>query len=144
MDQKKILIVDDEVAILELFSTVLASTGHLITTAKTAKEARELLQIQYYNLVLLDIGLPDMQGTNLIEKIRKLHHEIIIIIMTGNPDLQSALFAINKGANGYLVKPISVVELLKCINEKLQEQDEEIDLNDEKMSEWIKNRLSDV
>ncbi|MFA5268987.1 MAG: response regulator [Methanoregula sp.] len=142
MAVKKILIVDDQEDILDLFSMVLGSHGYSVTTAMTARDALVNVRTGYHNLALLDIGLPDMQGTDLLEKMRVSNPDMIIIMVTGNPELETAINAINHGADGYIVKPVSNNDLVAIIDKKLKSQEESRQLTDEKVSEWLENRLS--
>jgi DNA-binding response OmpR family regulator len=142
MAAKKILIVDDEEYILSLFSTVLGSHGYSVTTATTARDALAKIRTASHDLALLDIGLPDMQGTDLLEKMRVSNPDMIIIVVTGNPELETAINAVNRGADGYIVKPVSNKDLVAIIEQKLKSQEEDSQLNDEKVSEWLESRLS--
>ena len=142
MAARKILIVDDEKDILALFSTVLESHGYSVTTAMTARDALAKNQATYHHLALLDIGLPDMQGTDLLQKMRISNPDMIIIMITANPELKTAINAINYGADGYIVKPVSNNDLVATIEKKLRFQEEARQLTDEKVSEWLESRLS--
>ena len=67
---------------------------------------------------------------------------MIIIVVTGNPELETAINAVNRGADGYIVKPVSNKDLVAIIEQKLKSQEEASQLNDEKVSEWLESRLS--
>jgi two-component system OmpR family response regulator len=82
-----------------------------------------------YNLVLLDIGLPDMNGTELLKKIRETNDNLIVIMITGRPRLDTSIDSINYGADGYLVKPISDKDLVDIVEEKLKQR----------FSRWVNN-----
>jgi two-component system OmpR family response regulator len=142
MAVRQILIVDDEEVIRDLFSTILRSHGYSVTTARTAKEALEQSQASYHNLALLDINLPDMQGTDLLEKMRASNPDMILIMITGNPELDSAITAINYGADGYIRKPVSNADLVAFIEKKFRQQEDALALTDERVSEWLESRLS--
>jgi DNA-binding response OmpR family regulator len=142
MAAKTILIVDDEADILDLFSTVLTAHGYSVTTAMTGRDALAKVRTAYQNLTLLDIGLPDMQGTDLIQKMRVSNPDLIIIMVTGNPELETAMNAINHGADGYIVKPVSIKDLVALVENKLKTQEQAGQLTDEKVSEWLESRLS--
>jgi DNA-binding response OmpR family regulator len=83
-----------------------------------------------------------MSGIELLKKIRILNSSIILIIITGNPGLDSSIESINYGANGYLVKPVNNKDLVATVERKLRQQEEAEILSDEKVSEWLKSRLS--
>lgn len=118
-ETQKILIVDDDAIIVSLISKILKSQGYSVSTARTGRDALAKVNSSYYNLVLLDIGLPDMMGTKLLERIKSSNHNIIVIMITGQPRLESSIDSINLGADGYLVKPINNIELIGLIERKL-------------------------
>lgn len=140
--EKTILIVEDNTLLCDLFSTVLVSSGYSVTTVRKGKDALEKIKKSDYNIALIDIGLPDMSGIELLKKIRILNSSIILIIITGNPGLDSSIESINYGANGYLVKPVNNKDLVATVERKLRQQEEAEILSDEKVSEWLKSRLS--
>lgn len=119
---EKILIVEDDSFILTFTSKVLKSQGYLVTTAMTGKDALTKVQTSNYNLVLLDIGLPDITGTEILKKIREINHDIIVIMITGNPRLDSSIDSVNFGADGYIVKPISDTDLVDIVEEKIKQR----------------------
>lgn len=139
---KKILIVEDDPIITALISRVLGPLGHSVTTARTGKDALAKIQASYYDLALLDIGLPDMLGTDLLKKTRKANNDMIIIMITGNPSHDSSIDSINNDADGYIVKPISNEDLIAIVERKLRKREESNTLSDEMVSEYLKNRLS--
>ena len=118
---EKILIVEDEAIIATFMSRVLKSHGYFVTVTGKGKDALEKIQTSLYNLVLLDIGLPDINGTELLKKIKETNHEIIVIMITGRPHLETSIDAINHGADGYLVKPIRDKDIIDIVEEKLKQ-----------------------
>jgi len=142
MTGKKILIVEDDAIIKTLISRALGSLGHSITTAKNGKEALAKVQELNYDLALLDIGLPDMLGTELLKKIRKINNEMVIIMITGHPSQDSSIESINNDADGYVVKPIRNDDLISIVEKKLRQREEAKSLSNEKVSEYLKNKLS--
>jgi DNA-binding response OmpR family regulator len=142
MTGKKILIVEDDAIIKTLISRALGSLGHSITTAKNGKEALAKVQESNYDMALLDIGLPDMLGTELLKKIRKINHEMVIIMITGHPSQDSSIESINNDADGYVVKPIRNDDLISIVEKKLRQREEAKNLSNEKVSEYLKNKLS--
>ena len=119
---EKILIVEDDAIINSLISRVLESHGYSVTTARTGKDALAKIQKLYYNLILLDIGPPDMTGIELLEKIRVTNLDVIVIMITGYPQLDSSIDSINHGADGYLVKPISNKDLVDIVDGKFRQR----------------------
>ena len=122
---KKILIVDDDQSILQTLKLILQSEGYTVETAETGGEAIEKSKAQQYNLALLDIRLPDMEGTKLLTKMRSGTPRMRRIMITGYSSLESALESLNNGADAYIEKPIQPRQLLDIIKDKLHEQEVE-------------------
>ena len=120
----RILILDDDENILESVSTALQDAGYLVDAARNARDAVEKSEANFYNLALVDIRLPDIEGTNLLTGMKEMRPETILIILTGYPSLQNAVEALNNGADGYLTKPIEMEELLRVVQTHLKKQKE--------------------
>ncbi len=140
MEKKRILIVDDDKSLLKSLTEILQTEGYKIDTAETGKEALEKSSAQYYDLALLDIKLPDMEGTELLRTINGHLPETIKIIITGYPSMENAVKALNLRADAYLMKPVNPEELLKTIEQKLKEQDEADQVTEKKVTKWIETR----
>ncbi len=137
MPKKRILIVDDDEAILDSVKGYLSLKGYSVDTAKTAKDAIRKSEDHYYNLAILDIRLPDANGTDLLTKMRKTRPEMVKIMLTGYPDQANTMDSLNRGANGYLLKPVELDKLLKVIEKKLKQQEEAKKMDREKVTEYI-------
>lgn len=124
MENRTILVVDDDKSILRTFTRILQKNGYKIDTAETGREAIERADKKHYDLALVDIRLPDMDGTDLLAKIKKQLKNTIKIMITGFPSLESGVKALDEGADAYLVKPVKPEELLMLIKEKLKSKDE--------------------
>lgn len=119
-ETKTILVVDDDKSILRTFTRILQKNGYEIDVAETGMEAMEKADTQHYDLALVDIRLPDMDGTDLLTKMKKALQNTIKIMITGFPSLESGVKALDEGADAYLVKPVKPEELLILIDEKLK------------------------
>jgi two-component system response regulator HydG len=117
---KTILIVDDDKSILRTFARILQKNGYEIDAVETGKEALEKADTKKYDLALLDIRLPDMDGTELLAKMKKQLQTTIKIMITGFPSLETGVKALDEGADAYLVKPVKPEELLMLIEEKMK------------------------
>lgn len=106
----RILIVDDEKPILNLIRISLSNAGYLCDTAKDGSEALEKIDHGKYDLILLDIMLPEIDGFELMEYIRPL--EIPVIFLTAKNDLTDRVKGLRMGAEDYIVKPFEIAELL--------------------------------
>jgi DNA-binding NtrC family response regulator len=143
-DSARILLVDDDQAILKTFSAVLEEAGYLVDTAETGRDAIEKSNANFYNLALIDIRLPDMEGTRLLTALRETTPKMIKIIVTGYPSLQNAVEAVNKGADGYVIKPSKTEELLNTIRENLRKQQEAKQYGEQKIGEFIETRTKEL
>ena len=116
----RILIIDDDETIRTTLSRALREEGFKVDTAPDGKNALEKSQLKHYDLALVDIRLPDMDGTHLLKMLREQNAEIKEIIVTGFPSLENAVKAIDDGANAYLIKPLNPPALIAKIREKLK------------------------
>ena len=140
----RILIIDDDENIRKVLQTILEDEGYYIETAETAKKGIEKSEESFYNLALIDIRLPDMEGIELLTKLRDTKPKMRKIIVTGYPTLQNAVSAVNKGADGYVLKPFDVEKILATIKEQLQKQAEDKDYSEEKIAEFIETRVKEL
>ncbi len=115
---------DDDKSILRTFTRILQKSGYEIDVAETAKEAIDKSKAKSYDLALIDIRLPDMDGTDLLVKMQKTMHNSIKIMITGFPSLETGVKALDEGADAYLVKPVKPEELLSLIEEKFRAKEE--------------------
>lgn len=120
---RTILVVDDDKSILRTFTRILQKNGYKIDTAETGKEAMEKAENKHYELALVDIRLPDMDGTELLAKIKMQLQDTIKIMITGFPSLENGVKALDEGADAYLVKPVKPEDLLMLIKEKMKSKE---------------------
>ena len=121
--KKRILIVDDDERILESFKAILESKGYSVETAKSAEEGIERIKIHDFDLALLDIKLPGMEGTDLLAFLDKNKPKMVKIMVTGYPSLENAVKSLKHGADAYIMKPVNPGNLLNVVEKKLREQD---------------------
>jgi DNA-binding NtrC family response regulator len=121
--KKNILIIDDDKSILRILTRILQKQGYSIQTAETGREAEEIVSKQSFDLALIDVKLPDVDGIDLLGKIHTLKPQMAKIMITGFPSVDNGIKAMNSGADAYLVKPVEPTELLKIVKEKLEEQE---------------------
>jgi DNA-binding NtrC family response regulator len=110
----------------------------------TGRKAIEKTKKNFYNLALIDIRLPDIDGTKLLIKVRDTTPKMRKIIITGYPTLQNAIEAVNKGADAYIMKPFAVPKVLKVIKNQLAKQGNEKDYSQEKVTEFIEARVKEL
>ena len=121
----KILIIDDDPLNSELMDKILSKLNHDITTANNAKDALKEIRSSKFDLVLLDIIMPDVNGIELLQKIKKNndYYETPIIMLSALDDLNSIVDCINLGAADYITKPIDKVLLQARINNCLERKE---------------------
>ena len=91
-------------------------------------------------MALLDIKLPDMEGTQLLAKLHENTPKMVKIMVTGYPSLENAMEALNQGADAYVTKPVKPAKLLALIKEKLEKQNQDEKITENKVTDWIKTR----
>jgi DNA-binding NtrC family response regulator len=141
MGEARILIIDDDENIRKVLQTILEDEGYIVETAETAKKGIEESEKAFYNLALIDVRLPDMEGIELLSKLRSTKPKMRKIIVTGYPTLQNAVSAVNKGADAYVMKPFEVEKILQNIREQLKKQEEEKSYCEGKVVEFIETRI---
>ena len=114
-----ILLVEDEKNICDFISTSLSAQDYRISTAHTGKEALPIITSQCPDLILLDLGLPDMDGMEIIRQVRTWS-SVPIIVLSARTQEQEKVRALDLGANDYLTKPIGTSELLARIRTALR------------------------
>jgi len=140
-NKPRILIVEDDVNIRETLECILQQRGYHTDSARTGGEAIQKTRTMFFNLALLDIKLPDMEGTKLLATMYETVPRMIKMMITGYPSLENAVEALNHGADAYIIKPIKPEKLLALIEKKLEEQRRAEKMTGEKVTEWIKTRV---
>jgi DNA-binding NtrC family response regulator len=143
-ESARILVIDDDESIRKVLATILEEKGYTVDTAEDGKEAIEKSNTKFYNIALIDIRLPDMEGTKLLTAMKENTPKMIKIIVTGYPSLQNAIEAVNRGADGYVVKPLNMDYVLDTIREHLKKQQEATKYNEEKVAEFIETRVKEL
>jgi len=144
MEGTRILVVDDEEGIRKSIKAVLEEEGCLVDTAENGQEAIARSKTTFYNLALIDIRLPDMEGVELLTSMAQTTPKMAKIIVTGYPSLDNAIQAVNTGVDGYIVKPFTMEHLLSKIKEQLRKQQEAAKYSEEKVKEYIESRAKEL
>ena len=143
LEQARILVIDDDVAVRKSHEAVLKANGYEVDVAENGKEAIAKSKAKLYNLALVDLRLPDMDGIELLTAMREAVPKTVKIIITGYPSQENAIEAVNRGADGYMVKPYSMEDLLQKIKEQLQKQQEARKYSEQKVKEFIEARAEE-
>src|SRR5215212_7022266 len=117
-----ILIVDDETGFRNTMRDILAEQGFLVEAVATGEQALEKLQDRFFHAALIDVRLPDMNGTELLVRLKERHPETAAILVTGYASLQTSIRAVNAGAFAYVLKPIDIDHLISLFQQALERQ----------------------
>ncbi|MCJ7762511.1 response regulator [Candidatus Bathyarchaeota archaeon] len=137
----RILVVDDDKDIRITIEAILKNEGYTVDLAANGSDAIKKSENAAYNVVLIDIHLPDMAGIELLTRIRNSVPKVRKIILTGYPSTQNAIAAVNRNADAYLVKPVDLGELLELVREQLRKQEAEKEYSQEKVADFIETRF---
>lgn len=116
----RILIVDDDISLLEQVREILAGERYIVDTASSGIEAMDKLYDAVFDMVILDIMMPHMDGLSLLEQIRKGGIDIPVLMLTAKGDVEDKVKGLDLGADDYLAKPFSIDELLARVRALLR------------------------
>lgn len=139
-----VLVVDDDPSIRKVLAAILEEKGYNVETVETGQKAIRKSESAFYNVALIDIRLPDMEGIELLTKMRHTVPEMAKIMITGYPSLQNAVAALNRGADAFIIKPLNIDNTLVVIENLLQRQRESLKMTQEKIAEYIETRAKQL
>ena len=113
--RRRVLVIDDEPAVLKVIGLVLQRRGFAVDTMSSAKLALQQIPQQKYHAILSDIIMPEMTGVEFLRELRRHDLDVPVILMTAGPTLDSAIDAIEYGAQQYLLKPVEPDALVKAV-----------------------------
>jgi DNA-binding NtrC family response regulator len=140
----RILVVDDDESIRNTAKAILEDEGYIVDLATTGMEAIKRTEETAYNVALLDIRLPDMEGVELLKLMKDAVPRTRKIMVTGYPSMQNAVVALNKNADAYLIKPVDIEKLLNTVKEQLRLQENEREFSEQKVAEFIETRVKEL
>jgi len=143
-ESARILVIDDEEGIRKTISMALQHEGYMVDAAENGRQAVQKSKENFYNLAIIDVRLPDMEGTELLTSLKDTTPRMVKIILTGFPGLQNAVTAINKGVDAYLIKPVNPVELVRVVKEHLDKQRQEQAYSQEKVADFVESRFRQI
>lgn len=112
----KVLVVDDDKAICDFMETFLSKDGYVVETLTDPLEAPDRVKTGGFHMVVLDLMMPEMGGSEVLEKIRKVDDDVAVVIFTGYPSLDTAVHSMKYDAVDYLKKPFNVDEFRAVID----------------------------
>ncbi len=122
LEELRVLVVDDHAPVLRFLSFAFASNGCLVTTAPTAEEALELIAEQTYDLVVSDIKMPGLSGLDVLQAVKGKQPGTPVVLITGQPSVDTAVFGLRHQAYDYLPKPFSTDEVRQLIERVRQDR----------------------
>ncbi len=131
-----ILLVEDDRFFRKMFSDLLEAEGYQVETASCGCDGLDMLANKQYSLVITDLVMPDISGLEILSRVRESSPTVDVIVVTGNANLESAIFALKRGARDYLVKPVNPDEFRHSVSQCIQQRH----LLDE--NEELRNMLS--
>jgi DNA-binding response OmpR family regulator len=144
-----ILIIDDEAALRQTLTRILQRAGLQVTSAASGQEGLDYLAQLPFDLVYLDIRMPDMNGMEVLQIMHAAYPELPVVLFTAQPDLSSALEALRQGATDYLVKPLQpsdIVERTRAIlaRRRTEQRKQEIQEQIESLQAELRSLTADV
>jgi K+-sensing histidine kinase KdpD len=142
--KESILIVDDDLDFLGVIKRILETRGFEVETAPSASKAISRMKERFFNAAILDISLPDADGTELLSKLLDINEDIIAIMLTGHSSVRNAVQSLNRGAFAYLEKPLDPENLLSVIRRGLEKQ--HLVMENQRLMEELeqRNHISDT
>ena len=144
VEHARILVVDDDESIRNSLATILRDEGYTVDLAMSGSEAIKKTESTAYNAALIDIRLPDMEGIELLTRMRDTVPKVRKIILPGYPSMKNAIEAVNRKADAYVLKPVDVEKLLDTIREQLKLQEAEKKYSEQKVAEFIETRVKEL
>jgi DNA-binding response OmpR family regulator len=123
----KVLIIEDEKLLADSIKSLLTKKGFEVDVAYDGETGEEYAELGIYDLLILDILMPKMNGYEVAKKVRKKRIGTPILMLTAKSELEDRIAGLNSGADYYLTKPFDTRELLACINALLRRQGAQVD-----------------
>ena len=121
--KEKILVVDDEKILLKTLDRLLSKEGYQVTTTDNSYDALDMVKKEFFDLIILDIRMPGMDGISLLKEIRKIQgdeEKSMVIIITGYASEDAPIKAIKLGADDYIMKPFELDDFLHSVNKNIR------------------------
>jgi putative nucleotidyltransferase with HDIG domain len=144
--QEKILIVDDENSIRKLLSRKLTQSGYICEEAGCVNEAMEAIKNNAVKLVILDIKLPDIAGTDILQIIQSKYPNISVIMTSSITNINTAIECMKNGADDYVFKPFNLNEVAMCVSRTLEKRNLQLQIEDyhNNMEEKISQQSKEI
>jgi DNA-binding NtrC family response regulator len=120
-----VLVIDDDAGVRSMLSSILEDAGYSVEAVDNGKEAIKTCEKLPFDVALVDINLPDIQGTELLHKLKQIQPKMVKIIITGQPSIENAVKALNEKSDGFITKPFDPQELLEMIRKLIADKKSE-------------------
>lgn len=128
MERKNILVVDDELLIRDLLYDFFSEKNWIVSVSDSGSKALEILKTRRFDLALIDLKMPEIDGIDLIKSIKARYPSLPIVIITAFPSFESAVEALRLKIEDYITKPFNINKLFKLICEILRKPEEQPDI----------------
>lgn len=144
--EKRILVVDDEGQICRLLAHRLMKEGYFCITAHTGREALNDFYEEKFSLIITDIHMPDMDGMELLKKVKSKQPNMMVIIMTALPEINMAVEAMRLGAYDFIIKPVDLDLLVFSVKKALEKKrlEEELEAYHENLEKLVEERTAQL
>jgi len=137
------LFIDDEKPLLDTLKSVLERRGMSVTTATSGEEGLKILEAKLFDVVVLDVKMPGLDGIEVLRRLKKSHPLVEVILLTGHPSVSAAMEGVKLGANDYIVKPPDIEELSQKIHQAAEKRWGAISAHQRKIVDEILDRQPD-
>jgi DNA-binding response OmpR family regulator len=124
-ERPRLLVVDDDFAITSTFEAILRSEGYDVVAAQDGRQALELVRQAPFDLVLLDLPLPDIDGWTILQQLREIRPSLQVVILCADVDAEGTIEAFRLGAVDVLLKPPDVDKLLRFVDDLTRREEDE-------------------
>jgi putative nucleotidyltransferase with HDIG domain len=142
--EDRILIVDDEEMISSILSRRLIQEGYSCVTAHSGKEALKHFYRDKFSLIISDIKMPEMDGIELLKRVKAVHPNLIVIIMTAYPEIDMAVEAMREGAYDFIIKPTDLDLVILSVRRALEKKrlEEEVEVYHKNLERLVEERTA--
>ncbi len=116
----KLLVVDDEINIIKTLGSILQDEDHIVYSCRTGEEAMEFLRMNDVDLAILDVWLPDVDGIDLLERIKGMYPDVAVVMISGHGSIDIAVKSTKLGAYDFIQKPLAMERIITSVNNALE------------------------
>src|SRR4051794_21605780 len=137
--RESILVVDDEAGVRGSLGGILADEGYLVETAESGEQALALLERGRFDLMLLDVWLPGMDGLETLSRVKAMEPELPVVVISGHGNIETAVPAVRLGARDFVEKPLSLEKTLLVVKNTLRQR--KLEAENKALKEQVEHRF---